>query len=73
MKTISAHARDGVSTKKLVPDPFFKFDLAILVKATDSRIWLFAHCDYRQYLTDKTQELQLNEDIRVNVKHRRSF
>ena len=25
MKTISAHAGDGITTKKLVPDPFFSF------------------------------------------------
>ena len=32
MKTISAHGGDGISTKKLVPDPFFKLDLPLLVK-----------------------------------------
>ena len=39
MKTISAHAGDGISTKKLEPDPFFKLDLPILLtsKKTDNK------------------------------------
>ena len=35
MKTISAHAGDGISTKKLVPDPLFKLDLPILLRGYD--------------------------------------
>ena len=34
MKTISAHAGDGITTKKLVPDPFFQLDLPTLVTAS---------------------------------------
>ena len=34
MKTISAHAGDGISKKKLVPGPFFKLDLPTLVTAS---------------------------------------
>ena len=42
MKTISAHAGDGISTKELVPEPFFQLDLSTLLLLTQILIemWL---------------------------------
>ena len=43
MKTILAHAGDGISTKKLVSDPFFLLDLPILLTGPFPRFSFAIH------------------------------
>ena len=54
MKTISAHAGDRISTKKLVPDPFFYLDLSILLPSSKS-VFLKVNDDKKRINTRQTR------------------